>query len=105
MTKPLINQPTAFPTRKLMFGTVGSGTLTPIIVTAAAALGFPLPAEAAGAIGTLLFAVFGYFTRDRARPDFIEPRRDKPPGPPTYSAPPPGYMNRQPGVSQKRPKS
>lgn len=65
--KPLVDQATAFPTRKV---TAAATVGLPAGVLAAWALelllGEPIPAEVAAAIGTLCSFVAAYVTRERA---------------------------------------
>ncbi len=62
----LVNQPTKKPTRKVTAGSLGGILGLLLIWFARNQFDIPLGPEEAGAVVTLAFFLFSYFTRDRA---------------------------------------
>jgi len=61
---PLVNQPSAWPTRKIGAAGLG-GAVATVIIWALDAVGIVLAPEEAAALATLLSVALGYFTRER----------------------------------------
>lgn len=63
ISKLLIDQPTAKPTRKLAAAT-GAGSLVTIVVWASSMAGYPIPGDVAAALVTVVSVIAGWFRRD-----------------------------------------
>lgn len=65
MKMPVVDQPGASPTRKVMAITVAGSLLTVAVWLVREVAGLEIPGEVQGAVHTSIAALVGYFVRDR----------------------------------------
>lgn len=65
---PLVDQPTATPTRKVTAATLGAAAATLVVYALTAFAGADVPPGVEGALATLLAMAAGYVVRERDAP-------------------------------------
>lgn len=65
MKTPLVDQPGAAPTRKVLAITLAGAVFTVVVWLTRELAGLDVPGEVQGAVHTAIAAAVGYFVRDR----------------------------------------